>query len=190
MNNRPLYWFPLTIIAVLAALTTWLQFAVQTSSPGLLSNGRHVADYMIENFVLSRTNLAGQVIYTLHADHAEHYLDDDTTHLTRPHLVAHDDQQGSADIRSNRAFVTAQGKQVNFIGHVVLVRDVHDQQGPVTLTTEYLEAIPDQRVMRTNRPVLVQGKSINMTAGGLELNNQTQILQLTHRVKARYEPIQ
>ena len=189
MTNRPLYWFPLAIIAVLASLTAWLQYAVNTSSPGFLSNGQHIADYIIERFVVSRTNLEGQVIYTLHADHAEHYLDDDTTKLTKPHLVANDDQQGSADIRSERALVTAQGKQVNFIGNVVLVRDAHDQQGPLKLTTEYLEAIPDQRVMRTNRPVLVQGKSVTMTAGGLELNNQTQILQLTHRVKARYEPI-
>ena len=189
MNNRPLYWFPLAIIAVLAALSAWLQFAINTTQLGFLANGQHIADYMIEHFMVSRTNLAGQVMYTLHADHAEHYLDDDTTQLTKPHLVANDDQQGSADIRSDRAFVTAQGKQVNFIGHVVLVRDAHDQQGPLTLTTEYLEAVPDQRLMRTNRPVLVEGKSIKMTAGGLELNNQTQILQLTHRVKARYEPI-
>ncbi|MDR3390167.1 MAG: LPS export ABC transporter periplasmic protein LptC [Sulfuriferula sp.] len=190
MNNRPLYWFPLAIVAVLAALSAWLQYAVSTSSPGVLSKGLHVADYIIEHFMVTRTNLAGQVVYTLHADHAEHYLDDDTTLLTSPHLVANDDQQGTADIRSSRALVTAQGKQVNFIGHVVLVRDMHDQQGPLTLTTEYLEAIPDQRVMRTDRPVLVVGKSINMTAGGLELNNQTQILKLTHRVKARYVPIE
>ncbi|WP_124948740.1 LPS export ABC transporter periplasmic protein LptC [Sulfuriferula thiophila] len=189
MNSRPLYWFPLAIIAVLAGLSAWLQFAVNTTQPGVLGSGLHIADYMIERFMVSRTNLAGQVIYTLHADRAEHYLDDDTTQLTKPHLVANDDQQGSADIRSTRALVTAQGKQVNFIGHVVLVRDARDAQGPMTLTTEYLEAIPDQRIMRTDRPVLVQGKSIKMTAGGLELNNQTQILQLTHRVKARYEPI-
>lgn len=190
MNNRPLFWFPLGIIAILAGLSAWLQYAVQTSRPGFLSNGEHIADYIIERFMVSRTNLDGQKMYTLHADHAEHFMDDDTTQLTMPHLVANDDQQGSADIRANRAFVTAKGKQVNFSGKVVLIRDAHDQLGPLTLNTEYLEALPDQRIMRTDRPVQVLGKSINMTAGGLELNNQTQILQLTHRVKARYEPIQ
>lgn len=189
MNNRPMYWFPLGIVAILAGLSIWLQYAVHSARPGFLANGQHIADYIIDRFMVSRTNLAGAVIYTLHADHAEHYMDDDTTQLTNPHLVANDDQQGSADIRSNRALVTAKGKQVNFMGKVVLVRDAHDAQGPLTLTTEYLEAIPDQRLMRTNRPVQVQGKSIIMTAGGLELNNQTQILKLTHRVKARYEPI-
>ena len=188
MSNRPLYWFPLVIFILLAALSVWLQYAVQTRTPSFLATGQRIADYMIERFLVTRTNLAGQVEYTLHADYAEHYLDDDTAVLTMPHLVAHDDQQGTVDVRSSRAFVTAKGKQVNFIGHVVLVRDIHDLQGPLTLTTDYLEAFPDQQVIRTNHPVLVQGKFLQMTAGGLELDNRTQFLRLTHRVKARYEP--
>ncbi|MFA5170600.1 MAG: LPS export ABC transporter periplasmic protein LptC [Sulfuriferula sp.] len=189
MNNRPLYWFPLGMLAIVAGLTVWLQFVVQSPRSNLLSKERHIADYIIEQFVVSRTNLAGLVIYTLRADHAEHFLDDDTTTLRQPHLVAHDDHQGSADIRANQGFVTAKGKQVNFMGNVVLVRDAHDAQGPLTLTTEYLEAIPDARIVRTNKLVHVVGKSIQMTAGGLELNNQTRILRLTNKVKARYEPI-
>jgi lipopolysaccharide export system protein LptC len=189
MNNRPLYWFPLGILAIIAGLTFWLQFVVQSPRSNMVSKGQHIADYIIEQFVVSRTNLSGVVIYTLRADHAEHFLDDDTTTLLQPHLVAHDDHQGSADVKAKRAFVTAKGKQVNFIGNVVLVRDAHDELGPLTLTTQYLEAIPDARVIRTNKLVHVTGKSIQMTAGGLELNNQTRILRLTNKVKARYEPI-
>ncbi|MEQ1667029.1 MAG: LPS export ABC transporter periplasmic protein LptC, partial [Sulfuriferula sp.] len=162
---------------------------VQSPRVGVFSQGQHIADYMIEKFTVSRTNLAGQVIYTLRADHAEHYMDDDTTTLRLPHLVANDDHQGSADIRSRQALVTAQGKQVNFIGNVVLVRDAHDTQGPLTMTTDYLEVMPDARVMRTHKPVRVSGKSVQMTAGGLELDNTTRILRLTNKVKARYEPI-
>lgn len=189
MNSRPLYWFPLGMLAILAGLTIWLQFVVQSPRAGMFSPGRHIADYIIEQFTVSRTNLAGQVIYTLRADHAEHFMDDDTTTLRQPHLLANDDHQGSADIRSRLALVTAQGKQVNFIGNVVLVRDAHDAQGPLTMTTEYLETIPDARVMRTNKLVHVVGKSVQMTAGGLELDNTTRILRLTNKVKARYEPI-
>ncbi|BBP02236.1 LPS export ABC transporter periplasmic protein LptC [Sulfuriferula nivalis] len=189
MNNRPLYWFPLGILAVIAGLTFWLQFVVQSPRANIFSKDRHIADYIIEQFSVSRTNLAGQLIYTLHADHAEHFLDDDTTTLLKPHLIAHDDHQGSADVRAKQGFVTAKGKEVDFIGNVVLVRDAHDEQGPLTLTTEYLVAIPDARVVRTNKLVHVVGKSIQMTAGGLELDNQTRILRLTNKVKARYEPI-
>lgn len=189
MNKRPLFWFPVGMLVILAGLTAWLQLVVQSPHASALSKGQHIADYMIEQFTVSRTNLAGQVIYTLRADHAEHFMDDDTTTLRLPHLVAHDDHQGSADIRSRQALVTAEGKQVNFIGNVVLVRDAHDAQGPLTMTTDYLEAIPDARVMRTDKLVHVVGKSVQMTAGGLELNNTTRILRLTNKVKARYEPI-
>ena len=188
MSNRPLYWFPLAIFVILAGLSVWLQYAVQVHRPSFLAAGQRIVDYMIERFVLTKTNLSGQIEYVLHADYAEHYLDDDTAQLTLPHLVAQSEHQGTVDVRSNRAFVTAKGKQVNFVGHVVLVSDSHDKQGPLTLTTDYLEAFPDRQFIWTNHPVQVQGKFLQMTAGGLELNNRTQFLRLTHRVKARYEP--
>ncbi|MHB1677633.1 MAG: LPS export ABC transporter periplasmic protein LptC [Sulfuriferula sp.] len=188
MSNRPLYWFPLAIIAALAGLSMWLQYTIQSHKSNFLISGPRIVDYMIEDFMVSRTNLAGQIIYTLHAKFAEHFMEDDTAELTMPHLVAHDERQGTVDIRSKQAFVTSKGKQVNFIKDVVLVRDAHDNQGPLTLTTDYLEAFPDQQLIRTNHPVLIRGNFLQMTAGALELNNRTQTMQLTHRVKARYEP--
>ncbi|NOT16866.1 MAG: LPS export ABC transporter periplasmic protein LptC [Sulfuriferula sp.] len=189
MNTRPLIWFPLSIMLILAALTAWLQFAVQSPHANAFSHGAHIADYMMEKFAVSRTNLAGQLIYTLRADYAEHFMDDDTTRLRQPHLLANDDQQGTADIRANRALVSAKGKQVDFFERVVLIRDTHDAQGAMTLTTEHLTAWPDARIMRADKLVHVTGKNIQMTAGGLELNNTTRILRLTNRVKAQYEPI-
>ncbi|MHB0990908.1 MAG: LPS export ABC transporter periplasmic protein LptC [Burkholderiales bacterium] len=188
MNNRPLYWFPLVIIAALAGLSMWLQYTIQSHKSNFLIGGPRIVDYMIEDFRVSRTNLAGQIIYTLHAKFAEHFLEDDTARLTMPHLIAWDAQQGTVDIRSKQAFVTSKGKQVNFIQNVVLVRDMHDKQGPLTLTTDYLEAFPDQQMIQTSHPVQIRGKFLQMTAGALKLNNRTQTMQLTHHVKARYEP--
>ena len=188
MSNRPLYWFPLIIIAALAGLSMWLQNTIQSHKSNFLISGPRIVDYMIEDFRVSRTNLAGQIIYTLHAKFAEHFLDDDTAQLTMPHLVAQDARQGTADIRSKQAFVTSKGKQVNFINNVVLIRDMHDKQGPLVLTTDYLEAFPDQQLIRTSHPVQIHGNFLQMTAGALELNNRTQTMSLTHHVKARYEP--
>ncbi len=188
MSNRPLYWFPLAIIALLAGLSMWLQYTIQSHKLGFLTSDTRIIDYMIEDFKVTRTNLAGQVIYTLNAKFAEHFLDNDTAQLTTPHLVAHDEQQGTVDIRSKQAFVTSKGKQVNFIDNVVLVRDLHDGQGPLVLTTDYLEAFPDQQLMRTSHPVQIRGNFLQIAAGGLELNNRTQTMQLSNRVKARYEP--
>ncbi len=189
MTNRPLYGFLLLMMGLLAAATTWLQYAVQTHGLGNALSGLHSPDYMIRHFSVSRTNLAGQVIYTLHADFAEHFSENDTASLTFPHLVAQDTEQGVVDIRSDWAFVTAKAKQVNFYGHVVMVRDMHDGQGPLTLTTDYLEAFPDDQIVRTNHPVKVVGKSLLMNAGGMQMNERSKMLWLTRRVKGVYETV-
>lgn len=190
MSNRPLYGLLLLLLAMLAAATTWLEYAVQTHRLADTAADLHVTDYMIRHFSVSRTNLAGQVIYTLHAEYAEHFLDNDTATLTLPHLVAQDTLQGSVDIRSDTAFVTAKAKQVNFYGHVVMVRDMHDGQGPMTLNTDYLEVFPDDQVLRTTHPVKVMSRTMLMTAGGLQLNERTKLLLLTRRVKGYYERAQ
>lgn len=188
MSNRPLYVFLLMMLLILAAGTAWLEYAVQTHRGGKWLSRSRSPDYMIRHFVVTRTNLSGQVVYVLHADFAQHFLDDDTATLTLPHLVAQDEKQGSVDIRSDRAFVTAKAKEVRFFGHVVLVRDMHDGQGPLTLTTDYLQAFPDDQIIQTSHAVAIVGKDIHMTAKGLVMNNNTRQLHLLHDVKGQYEP--
>ncbi len=187
MNNRPLYGFLLLLLAVLAGASLWLEYAVQTQRLGGRWFGVHSPDYIIRRFSVTRTNLLGQKQYTLWADYAEHFPGDDTTSLTLPRMEAQDVRQGTVTVRADQAFATAKAKQVNFIGHVVLVRDLHDGQGPITLTTDYLEAFPDQQLIRTTHPVVVVGQKLHMTAGGLEMDNRNRWVHLSRRVRAQYE---
>ncbi len=188
MSNRPLYALLLLLLALLAAATAWLEFAVQTHRLGNWPGGPRSPDYMIRHFVVTRTNLSGKVEYVLHADFAQHFSDDDTATLTLPHLVAQDAQQGSVDVRSDRAYVTAKAKEVDFFGHVVLVRDMHDGQGPLVLTTDYLQAFPDDQILRTTHALTIVGRALHLTARGMVMNDRTRQLHLLQEVKGQYEP--
>lgn len=188
MTNRPFYGFLLLLLSVLAAASLWLEYVVQTQQPiGRWLPAAHTADYMVRHLKMTRTDVQGQKQYTLWADFAEHFPGDDTTDLTLPVLVAQDATQGTLTVHADRAFATSKAKQVNFMGHVIVVRDVHDKQGPITLTTSFLEAFPDQQVLYTPDPVLVVGKLIHLTAVGFTMNNRSQWLDLKHKVKAHYD---
>lgn len=189
MNYRSAFWFPIGLLALLAGLSLWLQYAVQ--SPGTTGPGsdKHVADYIVENFHATRYDVTGRPENTLSARSTRHFVDDDSTRLEMPRFTAVDGQNGSINIRSESGQVSSKAEKVTFTGKVVLVRDLHDAQGPLTLTTNYLEIFPKQDLMRTDRPVQVRGKHLAIDAGGLQLNNQTRELRLTRGVKTYYEPI-
>jgi lipopolysaccharide export system protein LptC len=187
MNNRSMYGFVLFLLAVLALMSLWLQYSVQTRQLGAHSFGAHSPDYIIRNLTVTRTNLLGQKQYTLWADFAQHYPDDDSTDLSLPRMVAQDAQQGLVTVRADRAVATSKAKQVNFIGHVVVVRDQHSVRGPMTLTTTYLESFPDQQIILTSQPVDITDKRAHITATGMEMDNHKQWIDLTHNVRAHYE---
>lgn len=189
MNYRTAFWFPVSVLALLAGLSLWLQYAVQ--SPGMSGpdQGKHIADNIVENFHATRYDSNGRPENTLNARKTQHFLDDDSTGLDTPHFTATDPQNGHVDIRSETGYVSSEGETVTFTGNVVLVRDMRDAQGPLTLTTDYLEIFPDQHLARTNRPVQVRGKSLAIDAGGFQMNNQTRELRLNRGVKTYYEPI-
>lgn len=189
MNYRAAVWFPIGLLAALAGLSLWLQYAVQAPSTGSPLIRKHIADYIVENFSATRTDLNGKPENTLSARKTVHFLDDDTTHLEAPDFTAFDKQGGTVNVRSAHGFVSSKGDIIIFTGKVILVRDLHDAQGPLTLTTEYLKVIPKQHLILGNRPVLIQGKNIVIHAGAMQLNSQTRELLLTHHVKTHYEPI-
>ena len=189
MNYHSAFWLPVGLLALLAGLSLWLQYAVQSPDPNDSDQGKHIVDYIVENFHATRTDINGRPENTLSARKTQHFIDDDSTQLEAPHFTAIDKQNGSVDIRSERGYVSSKAETVTFTGKVVLVRDLHDAQGPLTLTTDYLEVFPEQDLARTNRPVQVRGKGIAVNAGAMQMNNQTRELQLTGSVKTLYEPI-
>lgn len=186
MNNRPIYFFLLLLLSALAISSLWLEYAIQTKTSIAHVFGANEPDYIVRNFTITRTNLAGVKQYTLWSIFAQHFPANDTTFLTTPVMHAQDAKQGDASIHSDRAVALAQGKQVNFIGNVVLVRDQHTLQGPLTLTTNYLEALPDEQIMRTSQPVVIVGQAEHITAGGMLMNNHLQQINLFHKVSVHY----
>lgn len=186
MSHRIAAWFPLLLIAALAALTYWLDRAVQPPVPPRDGSGRHDPDYIVDNFVTQRMGETGAPIHELSARRMIHYPDDDTTHLETPRFVRFDPTRPQLAITAQRALVSSKGEIVHFHDDVRAVRAATPTRSELVLTTDYLKVIPEEEIARTDRPVKVQDANTQVTAVGLELNSKTQVVNLLSNVRGTY----
>lgn len=186
MNDRLTAWFPLLLLAALAALTFWLDSFVRP--PPAASSGamRHDPDYIVNGLSAVRMDENGSVKYSLSAERMVHYPDDDTTHLSRPRFVSYATAQAPVTITSREGLVSSEGENIYFHDDVVVTRAPYAKRSALVVRTEYLHVIPDSHIAKTDRPVTITDAHTTVHAVGLELNSETQVLRLLSRVKGTY----
>lgn len=187
MNDRLVAWSPLILLALLAALTFWLDHKVQP--PARLPDGkaRHDPDFYVEGFSAMKMNPDGTRRYALSAKRMVHYPDDNSTHLELPRLVYFDYERAPVTVRSDTALVSHGGDEVFFNGDVQVVRSAYASNAELGMFTSFLHVIPDNDLAKTDKPVrLVEGNS-TASAVGLEFDNRTRQIRLLSEIKATYE---
>jgi lipopolysaccharide export system protein LptC len=178
--------FPLLLVAVLAALTFWLERLVQAPAPPRDGSTRHDPDYMVENFVAVRMGPDGLRLHQLEANRMLHYPDDDSTHLEAPRLLKFENEKLALSITSKRAHVSREGETVDFYDDVRAVRSATPEQSEMVLTTDHLHVVPDDDYARTDSPVTLVDANTKVTAVGLELNNEAKVVKLLSNVRGSY----
>ena len=183
MTDRAASLFPLAMLVLLAALTFWLNRVIEddrTRGPQ-----RHDPDYWVERFEVRRFDSDGKLQHTLVADRLLHYPDDDTTIVTAPAITYH--QQAPSEVTARMAYIGKDGKEVDLVDNVRVVR--HSATGdspPTVLETRALKVFPDDEKARSRDPVLVtQGDSV-MRGSGLDLDNKSGITVLHGRVTGTF----
>lgn len=184
---RPTSWLPLAVLALLVALTLWLNRLVQ--EPGAHDNGsmRHDPDTIVEKFNARKLGEDGRLLYTLAARKMVHYPDDDSAHLESLTLEAFEPHQPRMTITADHGRLEQGGDRVWVEGHVVLVREGDDKVEPARMNTDRLLVLPDAGVARTTSEVTLTSPSSHAVAAGLEIDNKTRTLTLD-RVRATYKP--
>lgn len=187
MYNRPIILFPLALLTILALLTFWINRSVHPPQHRPDSNNRHDPDYILNNFVTTKTDQYGNVLYVLHAAEMKHFPDDDSTELKLPKLVQYTDGKPNTHITSKRGLVSSNGEQVQFMDDVVLVREAYADRGEMTLLTQYLKVTPDSGVATTDKPVVIKQAPKTVIHGtGMIYNKKQQTIQLLNNARVHY----
>lgn len=187
MMQRLTAWFPVVLLAVMAAVTLWLDRQVQPPERTPDGKTRHDPDYVVDNFSATRIGPDGIPRYTLSARRMAHYPDDDTTHLEAPKLVSFSGSSITATATSKTAMLSSNGENAYLIDDVLLVRSAYAGNSERTMRTTWLHIIPDDDTAKTDRPVQISDADTLITSVGLEFNNKTRILKLLSNVRGKYE---
>lgn len=185
MNDRLTAWFPLLLLAALAALTFWLDRLVQPPATTQAA-ARHDPDYVVDGLSAVRMAPDGTVKHSLHAEKMVHYPDDDTTHLRSPRFVSYATAKAPVTITAKQAMVSSEGENIYFHEDVLVKRAPYAKRSELVMRTSYLHVIPDNNIAKTDRPVTITDANTTVQAVGLELNSETQVLRLLSNVKGIY----
>jgi len=188
MKGLPAIWFALIVLALLAALTLWIDRIVQPPSPKRDGSTRHDPDYIVTNFRINRTDIDGNPAYDLSGTDMRHYPDNDTTDVLKPIFHQFSLTKPTTQVTGERGQISPNGENVYFMDNVKLVRAATPQKGELTLLTSFLHAMPDQGILKTDKPVtILQAPRTVIHATGMELDKKERTIKLFNRVKVHYE---
>jgi lipopolysaccharide export system protein LptC len=178
--------FPLGLMLVLAALTFYLDRAVneEDTHPALR---RHDPDYMVINFTTTSYDGNGFAQSSLSAEKMVHYPDDDTTELTAPRVVQSKPDQPKVTVRADRGKLSRDGEDIFLYNNVVLEREAGMGKASARLTTEYLQVVRDRSIARTDREVTIVEAGRSLAGRGMEYSNETRHFTLDSDVRGRFE---
>lgn len=181
------FWLPLAILAGLVVATAWIgQLARAPQARGEAAFGHH-PDYFAEDLNAVAFDQDGQPRYRLSAVRMTHYMDDDTTELTAPRFVREGAEMARVVVRSLRGLVSPEGESVYFLGDVRMLHERLHDGAPMELASEYLRVIPDQDLIRTDKPVTLSDGRNRLYGTAMVADGRQGTLVLKGRVKGIYE---
>ena len=179
--------FPLLLLLTLTGLTYWLRLATELPDPRRDGKHRHDPDYIVYDGTLRKYDTTGTLNHTLTAKQITHYPDDDSTELTRPHLVLLKPNKPTMTMSADHGHVSRDGEQVNLVDNVRLHRAATPKDPETIGTTSQLTVLPDDEKAYTSQPVLItQGKS-TIRGIGMQVDNRTQTYTLEAQARAVIE---
>jgi lipopolysaccharide export system protein LptC len=188
LSDRLALAFPVFVVAMLTALSFWLDAVVGTATPQE-KQLRHDPDFIVDNFVANQTGIDGRLKHTLHATRMSHFLDDDTTHLENPRLVHYTEKRLEVTATSDRAQLSSDGEVIQLSGNVRLTRAAVGNQTELVLLTERMVVTPDKGFARTDQPVVIRNGTSRTDAVGLEFDYNTRQLELLSEVRTTWQAV-
>jgi lipopolysaccharide export system protein LptC len=178
----------LTPTIALALGSFWLlEVMRRTAGDFLPSPQRSEPDFYVEKFNYVKISKTGSAQYHISGTRLTHNPEDDSYDITLPVINNLGNVQAPMTIRSERAQVNSDNSQVHLYDNVHMDRPASPTNEPMHAKTEYLLVLPDEDVMRTDKPVeLTLGRS-KLTGTGMMANNATRELRLTSNVHGTYQ---
>ncbi|MCP3656219.1 MULTISPECIES: LPS export ABC transporter periplasmic protein LptC [Herbaspirillum] len=145
-------------------------------------------DYYLENFNYVRMGPTGLPRYDVAGTKMVHYPTDDSFEITKPVVHNLDQNQAPMELYSDTARVTDDQTQIHMYGNANAIRAPYKGREQMHLVSEYLLLLPDDEIVKTDKPVAMTMGTTRLNGVGMVANNATQVVQLFGNVRGYYEP--
>lgn len=190
--NEPTRRFRLVaILAPLIALALgsfWLMEVMRRSQN---ESGPHreraEPDFFVEEFSFVKLGPSGRAQYHFAGARLTHNPQDDSYDIVQPVIHNVGNAQSPMTMRSKRAHVNSDYSQVELHDNVHLDRPGSPQREHLHITSEYILVLPDDDVMRSDKPVEITFGESTLTGTGMFVNNATREFRLMSNVHGTYQ---
>lgn len=179
--------FPLSVLALLAALTFWLESATRSGTTVNNAKSRHDPDFIISDFTLKKLSPQGGLLHVLTASDMRHFPDDDSTDVREPKLTYLGGEL-PMHLTARSARLSQDGKTAILKDEVFGDRQAGPQSPRMTFATTRLTVLPDDELATTDEFVTLTHGQSKLTGTGMDVDNKTRIVNLRSHVKATIEP--
>lgn len=178
--------FPLFVLGLLAALSFWLERAVNLPEARHDGKQRHDPDSFVENAVIRRFSAEGQLQYHLVAPALQHFADDDSTLVEKPLLTYFRPGAPDMTLAGNHGYVAAKGETVYFWENVVATRAATEKRPEMRAVMPDITVQPDEGTAFTDSTVEITQGGSWLKGTGMNLDNNTSIFVLHSEVRGYY----
>jgi len=183
------------LVAILApliaiALSSFWVVEVMRRSGGDFTEqpARTEPDFYVEKFNYVKMSRAGQAQYHLSGSRLTHDPVDDSYDIVDPVLRSVRAAGEPTTVTARRAWVNSDSSEIRLFDDVHIDRPATPDRERLQLHTEYLVVLPDDDVMKSDKPVrITKGKSV-LNGTGMFANNATGEFRLHSKVHGTYQP--
>jgi lipopolysaccharide export system protein LptC len=179
----------LMLFAVFCAFGSfWLVQVMQgeDNTPG--AGAGNEPDYIIDNFSWVRMSEAGKPRYVVSGDRLTHRPADNTALVEKPVVQNLTDDHPPMTMTAEHALVSQNQNQIDLTGNVDIQRPAGKDTQPLRIRTEALTVLPDEDIVKTDKPIDMKLGASSVNGVGMLANNATQQVHLGGRGQIIYPP--
>jgi len=179
----------LAVVVLLALGSFWLLDVMRRSMEDETpTTKRTEPDYYVEHFNFVRLSKTGQARYHIAGERMIHNPQDDSYEISRPVMKTLSETRPTTTIVAERGLTNSDMSQVQLFKNVAMDRPASAGSQHLRLTSDYMLVLPDDEVMKTDRPVeLIAGDSV-LQGTGMLARQATGEVNLASRVRGVFPP--
>ena len=178
------------IIGVFLAFGSFwlLQVMERDDGDARLGGPMNEPDYIVENFSFVRMTEDGKPSYVVSGKRLAHQQQGDVSEVEQPVVQGLTPGRPRTTVVANRGRIYHQEHRVDLLGNVDIQRPATPTSEALRVRTQALTVLPDEEIMKTDKPIEMQLGAATIRGTGMVANNATQKLHLASRGQIVYPP--